>query len=504
VRAIDVEEFLVRLRRLLGRDGLVAFFLGAGASISSGIPGAATLTVRWVRELHRMESSGRREPFDRWCAAHCPEYDMANPARSYAAVMRRLFPTRAERQQEIERVVAGHDPGFAYATLAQLLTHDALGERCNVVLTTNFDDLVADALYVFTRSRPLVVSHEALVSYAAFGRRRPTILKLHGDAMLEPRNTADEVAELAPGFVESLRQHLRSRALVVIGYGGNDRGVFTALSALPHDTVTHGIYWVSDQLPDNDFGTWLQEQPEAFHVRHLDFDALMAIAKAEFKLPNPDASRFTNLMQLYRSTFVSLQDKVRTDQAPPITAHSIASVDRSMREELTAPPSLGPAELYLRSGQAPLSGPQQVADLLRKAHRTYHEAQALLQEAIDIEPDKARALGAYATYLVDVLRNLDRSLVLFEQALARARRFSDPSQRIDFMDGAGRIFDDYLQDKDRTDEFFELAMATGQHHADVLTRILNLMYRTRNLPEWSHHKFVLPLAVDRGPGADDD
>ena len=85
--------------------------------------------------------------------------------------MQTLFPLPKHQQQEIEQRFAGKDPGFGCAVLAQLLAHKDHGPLSNVVLTTNFDDLVADAPYLFTRQRPLVVGHHSLVSFVQAGRK---------------------------------------------------------------------------------------------------------------------------------------------------------------------------------------------------------------------------------------------------------------------------------------------------------------------------------------------
>jgi len=141
------------------------------------------------------------------------------------------------------------------------------------------------------------------------------VIKLHGDAMVQPRNTQEELAALAPQFVEALQSHLRSRALIMIGYGGNDEGVCEALSALPRGTITHGVYWVNDAIPETPLGQWFHSHPESFWVPHLDFDELMSVVKTEFDLPNPDEARFKQLMDRYRSTFSDMQKRVTGDSA---------------------------------------------------------------------------------------------------------------------------------------------------------------------------------------------
>lgn len=146
MRDIGVEEFVRRLKRLLGGEGQAAFFIGAGPSKSSGIPLAGELTEHWLQQLHG--EAAPKEPFSDYVARTFPGYDESDSAASYSDVMGRLFQTAADRQEEVERLVARHDPSFGYATFAQLLEHDEFGARCNVVFTTNFDDLIADGLYL--------------------------------------------------------------------------------------------------------------------------------------------------------------------------------------------------------------------------------------------------------------------------------------------------------------------------------------------------------------------
>lgn len=326
--------------------------------------------------------------------------------------MRRLFPTRAERQEEIERIVIGHDPSFAYATLAQLLAHESFGPRCNIVLTTNFDDLVADALYLYTRVRPLVVTHEALVSYAAVGRKRATVIKLHGDALLDPKNTEDEVVELAPELVEALRRHVHSRALIFIGYGGNDSGVLQALSSLPPDSITHGIYWVNSTIPDNEFGNWLRDRTETLHVRHLDFDELMAVVKVRFDLPDPDAQRFTHLTTRYLETFAELQTKVRATTLPEsLVARSVEEVRRRFgtwhaveleaRKHKRSDPAAAMAVYEEGIAEFPDAAPllRDFAGLLYDSRRDSDRAESLFQRSLELDPQSSIAHSSYAQFL---------------------------------------------------------------------------------------------------------
>ncbi len=51
VNEISAEEFVRRLKDQINQDSKLVFFLGAGCSISSGIPGAGDLVKSWLPRL---------------------------------------------------------------------------------------------------------------------------------------------------------------------------------------------------------------------------------------------------------------------------------------------------------------------------------------------------------------------------------------------------------------------------------------------------------------------
>ncbi|HRA49049.1 MAG TPA: hypothetical protein PK819_13345, partial [Thermomicrobiales bacterium] len=139
-------EFALRLKALMEHQQVV-FFVGAGCSISSGIPGAGDLVrEHWLPRLYDA-SHHQEDSFDTWVQREFPTYDPTMPAHAYGDVMARLFVDGNQRQMEIERICAGKDPGFGYASLAQLMALPK--SQARIVLTTNFDDLVFDALYLY-------------------------------------------------------------------------------------------------------------------------------------------------------------------------------------------------------------------------------------------------------------------------------------------------------------------------------------------------------------------
>lgn len=65
---ISMRGFVKELRRLdlLPMSQSFVFVLGAGASISSGIPGAQKLADTWLAEMHELDPKYNAIPFHQW------------------------------------------------------------------------------------------------------------------------------------------------------------------------------------------------------------------------------------------------------------------------------------------------------------------------------------------------------------------------------------------------------------------------------------------------------
>ncbi|MCL5096249.1 MAG: SIR2 family protein, partial [Candidatus Omnitrophica bacterium] len=239
-RKMSAEEFSRRLKTMCDHpDSRFAFFIGSGCSVSSGIPAAANLVKsHWLPRLRDLRAP-RRKDLEKWAADAIAGYSAENPAAAYGSVMDQLFLLPEERQREVEMLCEGKFPGFGYAALANLMTME--GGRFNVALTTNFDDLVADALYLFTQARPLVVPHESLGNYLRPTHTRPLVVKLHGDHRLPPLNTRHASEEVKNDVEKRVRAVVRDRGLIFLGYGGNDESTASMLSGFTEEALPLGV-----------------------------------------------------------------------------------------------------------------------------------------------------------------------------------------------------------------------------------------------------------------------
>ena len=397
MREIEVEEFVRRLKNLLEEkeDSKFVFFIGAGCSVSSGIPAAGPLIKSWLPRLKRLKTGDERN-YEEWAKGKYLNYEEDKAAQFYGRVIEDLFFTVDERQGEIERLTEGKDPGFGYAILAQLMTHPSCGHHCNVILTVNFDDLIADAQYLYTHKKPLVIYHDTLAGFVRVTRTRPLVIKVHGDARLEPKNIERETEELSEDVKKVLRALLSEMGLIFIGYGGNDEGLATIFKELPTSALPWGIYWINERIPEGEMRKWLQER-EAIWVKHKDFDELMLLIWNEFELKHPDDKRFGRLLDTYYETFNKLNKKV---EAKPETAEK-RILEKAVKKAIRESTSWWAVEL----------------EAAKYERKDQEKADEIYQEGLEKFPNEANLLGNYATFLKGIRKDYEKAEEYYKKAL---------------------------------------------------------------------------------------
>lgn len=273
------------------------FIIGSGASVSSGIPAGAALEYQWMKEME--ETSGLEEirELAKTLGSHL-EYDFAQIEQDWERAKKseiplsseyyfdiyklRFFPNHRNGYRYLEKIMANKNPGFGYHPLALMLTD---GTGSNLVITTNFDSLIEDALFLYTDDKPLVINHELLAEYAGDSNiKRPIIAKVHRGIFFDPLNQPEETNELKGGWRDVLGPVFQSYTPIVIGYGGGDRSL---MKLLEDDNVKmkNGIYWCYYEkygLPNDQIQT-LVKKKNGYLVRTAGFDAAMlAIGNALF------------------------------------------------------------------------------------------------------------------------------------------------------------------------------------------------------------------------------
>ena len=199
-----------------------AFVLGAGASRSSGIKGAGQMVDDWLRLRHREMVGDTDGDYKTWATAQTlgiTHFDPADPAASYSELYRRMYARDPDRGYAyLEEQMRTAEPSYGYSVLARIMETT----RHKVVVTTNFDNLVADSLSIFSKTYPLVCGHESLAGFISARARRPLVVKVHRDLLLAPKSAPEDLGALPDAFSNALAEIFRHYTPIVIGYGGND------------------------------------------------------------------------------------------------------------------------------------------------------------------------------------------------------------------------------------------------------------------------------------------
>ena len=430
LRKMHADEFARRLRADSDvPDKRFVFFLGAGCSISSGIPGAGSLVKeRWLPQLRDLVAPNRAD-LDAWAKEQFPAYDKNDPAVIYGAAMERRFLNPEDRQREIENLCDSKFPFFGYAVLASLMVRQ--GGAFNVVVTTNFDDLVSDALYLFTTSRPLVIGHESLAAFIRPTRTRPLVVKLHGDAHLVPLNTEAETLKLRELVEKQVQGLLHDRGLIFMGYGGNDHGIAQMLMALRDDALPLGVYWIGAREAKSPLRKWLEER-KATWVERGDFDEMMLLIREVFALEHPDENRLRRAFEDYAETYKKLSELILSspakasdvglrsalDAAQKGLPEWIAAYLQALALEKTEPEK---AEQMYKRGvlQFPTSAPLlgAYANFLTDIRKDHDKAEQYYQRALEADPKNANNLGNYAVFLKNIRKDHDKAEQYYQRAL---------------------------------------------------------------------------------------
>lgn len=514
-RTITPPEFGRRLvQALADTDVRIVWFLGAGCSVSSGIPAAGELVKAWLPQLIEIRTGST----DNWQHAADAEYPgwREAPSGYYGRVIEELFESEEDRQREIERLTGGKDPGFGYAALAQLMSDSKLGPKTNVAITVNFDDLVADSLYLYTAKKPLVIGHEALTRFIRRGDQRPLVVKVHGDARLAPKNTADETARLDEELILALRRLYARARIVIVGYAGADESIAPVFVEDAGEAGPEVIYWVNDVPPAPPLLKSLQQVPARVSwVKHQDFDSLMVELHSCLRLGRPNFQRLETLQKAYESTLERLRvtkgegEPAPSDRAPVVEgllddlkasrlaaqANLLEESDPGRAKELYEQAlHADPTNVYVLSAYAGFlentGDTESAAEIYERSEKLdtksvvvltnyalflerfgdTNRAREIYDRALSVDPNNAVLLNNFALFLENTEKNLTRAEEMYKLSIA-----NDPTLSIPATNYAV-----FLQDRgDRSEEaelWHEQAIATDPTDPYVLTNYSGFLH----------------------------
>jgi hypothetical protein len=272
----------------VNRGKSISLLLGAGASISSGIPSAERCIWEWKQDIFATNNPALRESVGEislagtkrriqdWLDRRGGFPPNFSPSE-YSFYAQACFPTSTDRRSYFQNYVRAAVPFIGYRLLPLLARVGLI----RTLWTTNFDGLPARTCAAGGVSclEVTIDSQHRIALVPASGDLR--VVSLHGDYRYdELKNTTAELqlqeAELRKELVADLRDH----DLLVIGYSGRDTSLMSALIDAYVGAHAGRLYWCGMQpTPSEDVRGLLDAATasgrEAFYVSSRGFDDLM-------------------------------------------------------------------------------------------------------------------------------------------------------------------------------------------------------------------------------------
>ncbi|MFJ5467654.1 SIR2 family protein [Pectobacterium sp. CHL-2024] len=272
-----VKDLADYIKTKSGRIPNYSLFLGAGASVTSGISTAVELVNEWRREIFERlsnETLSTDESIKKWLSEN--ERDWYDPTNEYSSLFEKKLDLPSQRRRFVEEQVDRKLPSIGYAYLVELFDCHCF----DTVFTTNFDDLINEAFYQFSGERPLLCAHDSSVKGISITSSRPKIIKLHGDYLFDNiKSSLNETESLESNTKEKLIEFTKEYGLIFAGYAGNDKSIMDVINSLlkQDDYLKNGVYWCqrkSDEISPDLFN--FLSKNKVYWVEIDGFDELMA------------------------------------------------------------------------------------------------------------------------------------------------------------------------------------------------------------------------------------
>lgn len=399
---ISIRQLVSTLKESTGNGQRFCFILGSGASVTSGIPMGRVLEKRWMDEIMKNPSDYERTANDlkdreimqvdfkklkeAWEKAN-EDGGSHIPSEYYFDIYNlRYYIEKRNGYQLLESLMENSEPSIGYRALAQLLAEDT---GFDIVITTNFDSLTEDALFIYTDKRPIVVAHESLADYIELSKKqRPVIAKVHRGLFYAPKNDRESTSKLSDEWTKVLSRVFATYTPIVIGYAGGDGSLMSYLEN-PNTEIGGTMYWClmkgdepSDRITD------LVAAKGGRFVEISGFDnTMLSIADklCSAELDSNATSKMLNERTGARCSEYSRQwaDWEKASNSPDMVADPAADVAKKAREEEEKREKEGKLSAW---------------DYSTRGYRSikagnYAEAIKSCSKAIELQPDDAWAYG---------------------------------------------------------------------------------------------------------------
>ena len=238
---IDLPPFDALALSLHHSPGVHAILVGSGLSRAAGIPTGWEITVELIRHLAALDGVSEH---DDWAAWYRGKYDKEP---SYSEIIAMLASTSAERRAILHRYI---DPAEGEDTRKPTKAHHAIAGlvasgTVRVVITTNFDRLIENALREAGVEPTVIASEDSISGATPLVHSKCTVIKVHGDYLdARIKNTDAELEDYSPALNGLLDQVFDNFGLLIVGWSGEwDTALRSAILRSP--SRRYPLYWAA-------------------------------------------------------------------------------------------------------------------------------------------------------------------------------------------------------------------------------------------------------------------
>ncbi|NII10985.1 SIR2 family protein [Oleiagrimonas sp. C23AA] len=222
--------------------GVFAVFLGSGLSRSAEIPTGWEITLDLVRRVAMAQETEEQADWAKWYR------DKTGQEPNYSALLEEIASSPDERRAILHRYIEPSTEDREQGRKVPTKAHHAIAQlvrsgHIRVIITTNFDRLMENALREQGVEPTVVASVDALAGAEPLVHSRCYLLKLHGDYKdARILNTDQELSTYPSSYDRLLDRILDEHGLIVCGWSGEwDHALRAAFLRAPNRR--YPVYW---------------------------------------------------------------------------------------------------------------------------------------------------------------------------------------------------------------------------------------------------------------------
>lgn len=251
--------------------GVHALLLGSGLSRAAEIPTEWEITVDLIRRVAELKGEGGQADLFEWYR------ETTGEEPDYSSVVGELGLSRDERRSILDTYIEPTDEDRREGRKVPTRAHFAIADLVRagyvrVIVTTNFDRLIENALRERGVEPTIVASEDALKGAEPLAYSNCFLVKLHGDYKdARIRNTEAELSAYPTEVDELLDRIFDEHGLIVCGWSGEwDHALRTAI--LRGTARRYPVFWAArSELGDRT--AELIAHRDALRVQITDADA---------------------------------------------------------------------------------------------------------------------------------------------------------------------------------------------------------------------------------------